>query len=395
MENAPLQSRNPGIDAWRGISILMVIIGHFIYFRYLNSSPLTALRDLHSAPLSDVAKNMLLRLTLPFPTLGVSVFFVISGYLITTILLREESKYQSISIAAFYARRVFRIIPAFAAFLLFIAALTFLGFLGISWLSFLKAGAFLGDTSLRGDCWWLGHTWTLSVEEQFYLVWPLAFSLLRRSNRALWLAVAYVVLIGISYVPSMSWIWVTWTQQSGLIVGSAFPCIVAGAFYASSKDAMRAVDRFATGNRILAATLLLLVQPFFVSMPVVALVMRPFIPLLIAFVFFGSLCKRSIFSPALSARWLSLIGLISYSLYLWQECFTGPLTDGGVTIFHWTILCFPIAAVSYFAVEKPMIRIGHRISRDIIGRRFERRQQLNPCFANADLATTSVSTTEQ
>ena len=395
MGNTPLQSRNSEIDAWRGISILMVISGHLTIFRYQSAFHLTALHSLRSATLLDVVKQILLRFTLPLPTLGVSVFFVISGYLITAILLREEEQYHSISIAAFYARRVFRIIPAFAVYILFIAAMAFLGFLHLPGLSFLKAGLFLGDTSLGGDSWWLGHAWTLSVEEQFYLVWPLAFSLLSRDNRGRCLMAAYVVLIGISYIPALSRIWLTWTQQSALVVGVAFPCILAGAVYASSKDAMCAVDRFATGNRILAAALMLLMQPLFASVPVIAILMRPFIPLLIAFVFFGSLRKRSIFSAFLSARWLSWIGLISYSLYLWQEYFTGSLAEGGGAMAHWTILCVPIAAISYLVIERPMIRIGHRISRDIIARGFERHQRLNPSFVAAGPTTTSVPFSQQ
>ena len=364
MEKALLQGRSREIDAWRGISILMVITGHLMDWRFRNTFQLTAFHDLHSASIWNVMKNFLLRLAVPLPLLGVSIFFVISGYLITTILLREESRYQSVSITAFYARRAFRILPAFSLYLVFIGILTLFGILNVPSLSFLKAGAFLSDTSLPGGIWWLGHTWSLSVEEQFYLVWPLTFSLLSRGNRARWLAIGYVLFLSTSYFPSLTWMW-----NDQLIIGQAFPCIITGAFYACSPNAVRKVDELATGNKILAAVGLLLVQPFFASMQFLTLVFRPFVPILIAFVFFGSLRKRSIFSEALSARWLSGIGLISYSLYLWQQPFTGSLSYGGGDILRWTILCIPIAAISYFVIEKPMISVGHRISSRIMANR--------------------------
>src|SRR5215813_14177109 len=151
----------PGLDGLRAISVFVVIVYHF----GINAVP---------------------------GDLGVSGFFVLSGFLITWLLLRELQSTGTISLRQFYARRFLRIFPAYYAFL---------------------AASFLYDR-LRGDIWppglgWSGlfyfvnyfnathghpdtsiaHAWSLSIEEQFYLLWPFALLLLSRAGRA-WFAPA-------------------------------------------------------------------------------------------------------------------------------------------------------------------------------------------------------------
>jgi peptidoglycan/LPS O-acetylase OafA/YrhL len=94
---------------------------------------------------------------------GVSVFFVISGFLITSLLLKEEQVTGQISIQAFYIRRVFRILPPFWIFLVVVAVLWKSGTIETSWANLGIAFTFLRDY-ISGD-WWTGHSWSLSVEE--------------------------------------------------------------------------------------------------------------------------------------------------------------------------------------------------------------------------------------
>ena len=68
------------------------------------------------------------------------------------------------------------------------AILAHLGVVRVASSSFIASALFLVDTRVEPGTWWLGHTWSLAVEEQFYLVWPLALSLLDRPYRARWLA---------------------------------------------------------------------------------------------------------------------------------------------------------------------------------------------------------------
>jgi peptidoglycan/LPS O-acetylase OafA/YrhL len=105
--------------------------------------------------------------------LGVQVFFVLSGWLICSLLLREREKKGRISLRDFYVRRSLRIWPAFYVFLLTVAVLAAVGAIDVPLQDFVWAGLFLGNYAPQPLDWWLGHTWSLAVEEQFYLLWPL------------------------------------------------------------------------------------------------------------------------------------------------------------------------------------------------------------------------------
>ena len=119
--------------------------------------------------------------------LGVDLFFVLSGFLITTLLLEEREGYRSISFGRFYLRRALRLFPALWVFL--VACVVIYAALGSGVRGQLKAillgatyttnfGVITGHWDGR-----FGHLWSLAVEEQFYLVWPLVLVLVLRSKR--------------------------------------------------------------------------------------------------------------------------------------------------------------------------------------------------------------------
>lgn len=131
--------------------------------------------------------------------LGVTLFFVLSGFLITWLLAKEFAATGSISIRSFYARRALRIFPAYYVFILF--SLTVDTALGHRWPRGLIAvaftylvnyyNAFLGHPTTS-----IAHAWSLAVEEQFYLLWPLAcLALLRRSRKTAAHGVAIVIVV--------------------------------------------------------------------------------------------------------------------------------------------------------------------------------------------------------
>ncbi|MGO4258896.1 acyltransferase family protein [Marmoricola sp. RAF53] len=144
--------------------------------------------------------------------LGVDVFFVLSGYLITTILLGERERTGTIDIGRFWVRRLLRLVPAFAFVLLlgafFYQALgaggTLLGYLGTAGAAGLYVENFV--VVLTGhEPGRFGHTWSLAVEMQFYLLWPLVLAWLLRTGRRLvpWVCAAiassfvlFIVFIG-------------------------------------------------------------------------------------------------------------------------------------------------------------------------------------------------------
>jgi peptidoglycan/LPS O-acetylase OafA/YrhL len=102
---------------------------------------------------------------------GVLIFFVISGYLITTLLLQEQQKRGSISLRGFYFRRAMRILPPLYAYVGVLLVLGWAGRIAIAKLDIISALFFFHDYA-PSAMWSLEHFWSLSIEEQFYLIWP-------------------------------------------------------------------------------------------------------------------------------------------------------------------------------------------------------------------------------
>jgi peptidoglycan/LPS O-acetylase OafA/YrhL len=115
---------------------------------------------------------------LPGGSLGVDIFFVLSGFLITSLLAEEWQRRGSISLKQFYLRRVLRLLPAFVALLLVYTVYTLLRtppeLWSSRWYALAVAACYVSNwNNLHGaDMSMLGHCWSLSLEEQFYLVWP-------------------------------------------------------------------------------------------------------------------------------------------------------------------------------------------------------------------------------
>lgn len=213
-----MHHRNLSLDGLRGIAILLVLVYHATPTMGTNSRLGEAV--LWAAHLGWV---------------GVEVFFVLSGYLITGILLktRDQPRYFT----NFYLRRALRIWPLYCGVLLllllvplFLPALQtadydrFLSMQGWLWLhSANMAGAYYGANAALQFGWLdLNHFWSLSVEEHFYLVWPLVVYLARRHLAAIAIGVAVVsVLLQVMPIADPFWraVAATPTHLFGLAVG--------------------------------------------------------------------------------------------------------------------------------------------------------------------------------
>ena len=221
--------RNPLIDGFRGLSIGLVIIGHLMQFRFLDY--------LQAPPVAIFAYPADFIPQLPFNfghllgDIGVDLFFIISGFLITSLLLHEEQMRGSINVRAFYTRRIFRILPAFYAYLLAIVALTLIGVIHVPYADILRSGAFLTDLHRFSRHWFVAHTWSLSVEEQFYILWPALLIVFAKARG--WLGLAcFVGLVGLSAFSPLA---------------GRFSYIAIGALYAMSPRVKREID--AIGGR--------------------------------------------------------------------------------------------------------------------------------------------------
>ena len=153
--NPPMTRRIPSLDGLRAVAILMVIVGHSVHgMSEAGFSAATALYAFHIS------------------TMGVSVFFVLTGFLITSLLIAEKAQTGRIRLGNFYVRRFFRIVPVYYTYLTLIMVLASLGRATVPRSGILPAYLFLWNYSPHADGWWFAHTWTLSMEEQFYILWP-------------------------------------------------------------------------------------------------------------------------------------------------------------------------------------------------------------------------------
>ncbi|MFI5896494.1 acyltransferase family protein [Actinoplanes sp. NPDC051513] len=167
---------------------------------------------------------------------GVNIFFVLSGFLITSLLLTEREKTGGVRLGMFYMRRVLRLYPALAAMLLFTLIIG-----GGAVTSALIAGTYTKNLFMLfglNPVSPYGHTWSLALEEQFYLIWPLLLPLFVRAGRraavalltvlaiasAMWaqLAVTTVIKNGDITVAVFNPLW----QAHGLLIGCALAFVI-------------------------------------------------------------------------------------------------------------------------------------------------------------------------
>ena len=328
--------RNRAIDGFRAVAVSGVVFGHATAYRYA---------DLPLHPISRFAG--------PASETGVQLFFVISGFIITSLLLREQARTGTVSIGAFYARRLCRIMPPLAAYVAALVALSLTGWIAATPRDVLPGLTFTCNTGLVHCDWWVAHSWSLAVEEQYYLGWPLLFVLLPAAWRVRFLLATLLTLSVLFVVRPPEW--------HGN--PASFACIAIGALYALSPAVRATVARLTHPAAWLGACAVLMLAPFTPAARLAGLLA----PALTLYVLFAG-CAIPWVRALLESRPLQVIGLASYSLYLWQQLFLAAphLYPAGAL----PLLALPVAvAGSVLLVERPSIRLGHRLSRMIANRR--------------------------
>jgi len=340
-----ISGRIPSLDGLRALSIGMVLIAH-----------LTGTRNFPWV--EEIGRWQL-------GTFGVRVFFVISGFLITTLLLEEADRYGTISLRGFYMRRFFRIFPAFYALCAVLFVLDRTGVIALHPRDLLAAVTYTMNYH-RDRAWYVGHIWSLSVEEQFYLLWP-AVLLFAGIRRGLMAAAAVVLLapplrLATGFVASFRpGIGETFqTVADSLATG----CLLAGLgpWLAQSPRWRRLLDWrwfwwtvplvVAASARNPSAKLEWLVGET---------VMNVGIALVIA---------RTIHRPdepigrLLNTRPFVWIGTLSYSLYLWQQVFINRHGTSLPQSFPVNLaLTLVVAVAADNLIERPFLRLRARIER--------------------------------
>jgi len=294
--------------------------------------------------------------------LGVSIFFVISGFLITGLLLKEFEENGYISLRRFYIRRALRILPPFYAFLVAVLIAWHLGWIVSDWRSWLSSLFFIRDYMLPGD-WYTGHSWSLSIEEQFYLLWPAALVFLGR-RRGLLLALALSAASPVVRVISHK-LWnhgnldafMFHMRIDGLMMGCILAIVHGERWFVQAwKRIEHPVVAFSSFV-FLCALSPALSHRFagYYRLPVGYSVDNVAICYLL---FYFVRNPLSVGGRILNWRPVVHIGVLSYSVYLWQQLFLGT----GVTHPIAGVLCaLACAEASWHLVEKPSFKLRRLI----------------------------------
>lgn len=304
-----------------------------------------ALDGLRALAIAVVAGYHLDREVVPAGFWGVLLFFVLSGYLITRLLAVERDRTGRIHLGIFYLRRGLRLLPA-----LFIVCIALLA-AGSAWSSVAPALGYYGNYARIGgvDLGLLTHSWSLAVEEHFYLVWPLVIAAVpaRHRLRAVGLlALAAVVWRGIAIVVmSAGWVYnATDTNAAALLAG----CWLAVARPTAARWAVWA------GWSVPALAGLVFLPALGVEGP--GFLWGGFLAIALSM----AAIQFALTRPAwLEGRVVVWVGKVSYGLYLWHYVYIRSDIPAPVAI----VLTFATTAASWYLVELPIQRWRRRLAR--------------------------------
>lgn len=344
----------PGLDGLRAVAILLVLM-------------------VRSVQTAGFPEWPLLREAAHHGYIGVDLFFVVSGFLITTLLAREWERHGGVNLKRFYLRRFLRIMPAYCGLLITIAICQGLGKFQIAagdWIGALTYTTnFLNHPSSE-----LGHTWSLSIEEHFYLLWPfvLFFGGVAGGWRVAigcivgcWLARCGIAVglprlvsaTEVSYYASMAELW-TFTRLDTISMG----CLLALACRSASGRVW--LDRLCRPPLLCIYFLVLCTSlKLDTSTKYHLCVAYSLNAACLALLMWGLIRSEGLARRILSNRVLTTIGLGSYSIYLWHRFFIDPRQTAWMHLFPQNVfLVLAAALVSYWLIERPFNRLKDRVA---------------------------------
>ncbi len=352
----------PGLDGLRAISILTVIFCHLQQRFHTLQSP---------APVPD----------------GVELFFVLSGFLITGLLLREQEGTGTIRLSRFYVARLLRLAPPLVCYFLCLLLAFRLVHDPIPWRGIGEAALLLCYPQPSVP-FFAEHLWSLVIEAQFYLIWPpLLFAALRLGGPKLAARTTLVLLaasllcrvaMGFSTAPMLA-------HQQAVFLPARMDALFAGSWMslcAGENRFERLYERW---------------KPFWWTAPLFFFVLSPILRLLVgnAYTFTAGYTAESL-SAALGIIWLTrsphtavsrilgstpfvFLGSISYSLYLYQ---TPLIRQWPLSGSPWEALFASVLAgtASYLLVERPVMhfRSSRRVCSEIFNESSEKRHEPEP-----------------
>jgi peptidoglycan/LPS O-acetylase OafA/YrhL len=316
----------------------------------------------------------------------VDIFFVLSGFLITSLLIEEWDRFGSISLKGFYARRALRLLPALMVMLAVVVLWHYLTNPRVAprtaldgLIALFYSSNWMIALGLRQPVHVFAHTWTLSIEEQFYLWWPIVLILLirrcgSRASLLNWVMFGMFILaverlVVFAGMPRGAYNWLSYAtdaRSDTLLMGCAAAIIL------SSKPVAR--DEKLKVALQYSAWLICIPGLILIGIPAGRSAGFCAIGLHIATAFFAVLILvEVVISDAgmlawfLGRRWLVYVGKISYGLYLWHYPIFGEvqarkwprwyelLIELGLTVFA--------TVVSFYLIERTALKLKGRFGR--------------------------------
>lgn len=343
LESKLSHSHIPALDGLRAVAVFLVIISHFGFVMVPGAH-------------------------------GVMIFFVLSGFLITWLLLKEDERYGTISLSGFYKRRTLRIFPAFYVYWLVLVTLLLATGKSVLWPHAWSALFYSSNyySAINGDPNnGFSHTWSLAIEEQFYLLWPFVFLLLRSNLKRM--TMFLVGLIG-----------AIWIHRAVLCFGFH----VDQAYIQAAFDTR--LDELMVGCLLAVLLRRRALSPLWRAVSVNALLPLATIALLAISVYTGEIYidrYRDVFGFAIEpllvailiaqliafsstrlwswTEWevMKFLGRISYSLYLYQQLTLYPAKKAlaaypvALQLAGAILVTIILATISHYFIERPLLKL--------------------------------------
>jgi len=298
-------------------------------------------------------------------SLGVTVFFVISGFLITYLLLAEDSKNHHVNVKLFYIRRVIRIVPVYLLYLIFIFLCRNIDHISASTENVLHILTFTTNFDKTIGALFQ-HFWSLSVEEQFYFIWPATLIIFRKHLKIVLLI--FIVFCCLSRVFSYkfpdyaSYTLSPFFNFSDAIFIGAFGGIL---FFENKKICTLKI--FGSYSLQVIMVVLVVVFKYFSTSGKFGVIALPLgntiISFSILFLIFAYINPSDkVIFKILNYKAVVHIGVLSYSIYIWQQFFFMG-QSGFWRIFPYNVVeVYVVSLASYYLWERPFLRIKNRFS---------------------------------
>lgn len=348
-----------GLDGVRGVAVLLVFISHFHWI--LSPDPF----------LTKVTPWHFINRTFEAGFMGVDIFFVLSGFLITSLLMKDRSTNQKNLFKRFYRRRALRLLPALYALLIadfFVSRWE--NFPGdIQWRTTWHAILFLNNWNIvnnfgkaQND---LGHLWSLGIEEQFYLIWPLTIWLLAKLKIPSKMMIPLILFASLVVMVHRTSLWNDGTSWIILYIrtDTRLDSLLIGAMFAYVYRHYQVPSKILNSVATLSFLGLVYIKYVLDKSPFIFEMGWTIIALLAGFIILSVADGVFFVQKVFTWRPLTMIGRVSYGLYLWHMpifvLLGRHVTSGSrpLRLLIGIILASVVTSLSWFFIEKPFLNL--------------------------------------